>query len=79
MTNEKPTCISCDKDCDNVGKFHYACLDHPHARAYLMRDVIDEVNSTLKCNSKWEDLEPYYCGVNAMCKKILLLIDGVAK
>ena len=42
-----------------------------------MQPVIKELELTLKCNSRWEKPDPYYSGVNAMCKKLLALIrDG---
>lgn len=49
-----------------------------HWRELVMSDIIvDELKSTIRCNSKWGgDLEPYYMGVNAMCNRILYLISN---
>jgi len=59
---------------------HIGCLSHPQAREYLMREVIAELEETIKCNSRWEKPEPYYLGVNAGCKEAIALIqDGVKK
>ena len=45
-----------------------------------IQDVIAELESTIKCNERWQNLEPYYRGVNAGAKiTISLLRDGVKK
>jgi hypothetical protein len=57
-----------------------ACVEHPQAREWLMRDVIKELEATIKCNSRWDELEPYYEGVNAATKEAIALIkEGMKK
>jgi hypothetical protein len=54
------------------------CASHPMALQVLAGPVIEELEKTIKTNSRWPKLEPYYQGVNAMCENtIKLLKEGV--
>ena len=44
-----------------------------------IKDVIAELESTIKCNERWQNLEPYYQGVNAEANTILSLLRGDGK
>jgi len=55
------------------------CLSHPGAREWLMRDVIEKLQATIKCNSRWNKLELYYVGVNAATEEAIDLIRGRGK
>ena len=54
----------------------HGCLSNPNAKEWLMADVIKELEATIKCNSRWDKLEPYYSGVNATCKIAIALIKN---
>ena len=55
------------------------CASHSGAREYLMRDVIEKLQATIKCNSRWNKLELYYVGVNAATEEAIDLIRGRGK
>jgi len=51
---------------------------HPLALRVLAQPVVAELKKTIRTNSKWPKLEPYYCGVNEMCKIAIKLLKGDA-
>jgi hypothetical protein len=56
--------------------FVLGCASHPLALQVLAKPVIEELEKTIRTNSKWSNLEPYYMGVNAMCEATIKLLKG---
>jgi len=80
------TCTICKPIPTAVHKYvvayqhYFGCASHPMALQVLAGSVIVELEKTIKTNSRWPKLEPYYEGVNAMCENtIKLLKEGVKK